>query len=394
MNKQKEIVILNFTSKRVNNIPPYIFSQINIKKKELKNKGIDIIDLGMGDPDLDTPQPIVNKLIREMATPKNFKYSSYSGCLEFRESVSSFYKKQYNVDLNPHTEILTLIGSKEGISNLIPTLVDPGKYVLIPDPSYGVYRTATLLANGKPYSMPITKENNYKPELEKIPEDVKKSTKLMFLNYPSNPTATVVDLPFFQNTINFAKRNKIPIAHDFAYNMISFVDPAPSILQAKGAKDIAVEFGSLSKSYNMTGWRLGYVVGNEKIIKSLATVKSNTDTSQFLPIQKAGAYALKMDQSIVNKNIEIYKKRMKLVVNGLKSLGIKVTPSEGSFFVWFSIPANYSAVSFTNKVLEECGVVITPGSAFGISGEGYARISLTHSIAILEEALKRLEKIL
>lgn len=385
---------MEFTSQKIKDIPPYIFSEINKKKAELKKKGIDVIDLGIGDPDLPTPQPIIDKLIEEMKDQRNFKYSNYNGCIEFREAVANFYKQQYGVNLNPETEVLTLIGSKEGIANLVPTLVDPGRYVLTPDPSYGVYRMAAHLADCKSYSMPITDENNYKPELEELPEDIKKQAGLMFLNYPSNPTAAMVDNSFFQEAIDFAKRNRIPIAHDFAYNMISFNQPAPSILQAKEAKDIAVEFGSLSKSYNMTGWRIGYVVGNSEIINALATIKSNTDTSQFLPIQKAGAYALEMNQTVVNENIEIYRRRMETFVKGLNSLGIDVTPPDGSFFVWFPVPDNYSSGTFASEVLEKCGVVITPGSAFGPSGEGYARASLTHSVERLKEVIERLKEVL
>lgn len=385
---------MSFTSQKIKDIPPYIFSEINKKKAELKNKGVDVIDLGIGDPDLSTPQPIIDQLIKEMGNQQNFKYSTYSGCLEFREAVSSFYKKQYGVDLDPETEILTLIGSKEGIANLVPTLVDPGDYVLAPDPSYGVYRMATHLAGGRTHSMPITEENNFKPELDVLPDDIIKKARLMFLNYPSNPTSAMVDLSFFNKAVQFGKEHNIPIAHDFAYNMISFQEPAPSILQAEGAKDIAIEFGSLSKSYNMTGWRIGYAVGNKEIINSLSVIKSNTDTSQFLPIQKAAAYALNMDQSIVSENVEIYRERMHTFVNGLNALGFNVTPPDGSFFVWFPVPKGFTSGSFASEVLEKCGVVVTPGSAFGSSGEGYARVSLTHSVERLKEVIERLKKIL
>lgn len=385
---------MSFISQKVKIIPPYIFSEINRKKTEMKDKGIDVIDLGIGDPDLSTPQPIIDKLIDEMQDQRNFKYSNYSGCLEFREAVSSHYQKQYGVVLDPETEVLTLIGSKEGIANLVPTLVDPGNYVLVPNPSYGVYRMAAQLAGSHAYSMPINKENNFKPELNTLPDYIKKQAQLMFLNYPSNPTSAIVGLEFFNEAVQFAKENKIPIAHDFAYNKITFKEPAPSILEADGAKDTAIEFGSLSKSYNMTGWRIGYAVGNKEIIRALSTIKSNTDTSQFLPIQKAAAYALNMDQTIVNKNVEIYCNRMNTFVEGLNSLGFDVIPPDGSFFVWFPVLKNYTSESFTNEVLEQCGVVLTPGSAFGSSGEGYVRASLTHSVERLEEVIDRFRRIL
>lgn len=385
---------MGFTSQKIKDIPPYIFSEINKKKAELKDKGVDVIDLGIGDPDLSTPQPIIDELIKEMGDQQNFKYSNYSGCIEFREAVASYYKKQYDVGLDPETEILTLIGSKEGIANLVPTVVNPGEYVLVPDPSYGVYRMAAHLADAQSYSMPITEENNFKPELEKLPDDIKKQASLMFLNYPSNPTAAMVDLDFFNKAVAFGKENSIPIAHDFAYNTVSFNDPAPSMMQAEGAKDIAVEFGSLSKSYNMTGWRIGYVVGNKEIIKGLSVIKSNTDTSQFLPVQKAAAFALNMDQSVVTENVEIYRERMNAFVEGLSKLGLDVTPPDGSFFVWFPVPKGYTSGTFASEVLEKCGVVVTPGSAFGTSGEGYARVSLTHSVERLQEVIDRLKKVL
>ena len=385
---------MGFTSQKIKDIPPYIFSEINKKKAELKDKGVDVIDLGIGDPDLSTPQPIIDELIKEMGDQQNFKYSNYSGCIEFREAVASYYKKQYDVDLDPETEILTLIGSKEGIANLVPTVVNPGEYVLVPDPSYGVYRMAAHLADAQSYSMPITEENNFKPELEKLPDDIKKQASLMFLNYPSNPTAAMVDLDFFNKAVAFGKENSIPIAHDFAYNTVSFNEPAPSMMQAEGAKDIAVEFGSLSKSYNMTGWRIGYVVGNKEIIKGLSVIKSNTDTSQFLPVQKAAAFALNMDQSVVTENVEIYRERMNAFVDGLSKLGFDVTPPDGSFFVWFPVPKGYTSGTFASEVLEKCGVVVTPGSAFGTSGEGYARVSLTHSVERLQEVIDRLKKVL
>lgn len=385
---------MGFTSQKIKDIPPYIFSEINKKKAELKNKGVDVIDLGIGDPDLSTPKPIIDELIKEMGDQQNFKYSNYSGCIEFREAVASYYKKQYDVDLDPETEILTLIGSKEGIANLVPTVVNPGEYVLVPDPSYGVYRMAAHLADAQTYSMPITEENNFTPELEKLPDDIKKQASLMFLNYPSNPTAAMVDLEFFNKAVAFGKENSIPIAHDFAYNTVSFNEPAPSMMQAEGAKDIAVEFGSLSKSYNMTGWRIGYVVGNKEIIKGLSVIKSNTDTSQFLPVQKAAAFALNMNQSVVTENVEIYRERMNAFVEGLSKLGFDVTPPDGSFFVWFPVPKGYTSGTFASEVLEKCGVVVTPGSAFGTCGEGYARVSLTHSVERLQEVIDRLKKVL
>lgn len=384
---------MSFTSNRVSEVPPYVFSEINRKKAQLKQSGVDVIDLGIGDPDLPTPQPVVDRLIKEMGDPMNFKYSNYSGCLEFRKAVSSFYKKQYDVSLDPETEVLALIGSKEGIAHLVLALIDAGDYVLTPDPSYGVYRMATILAGGCFHNMPLAEQNHFKPDFSALPKEIKQKAKLMFLNYPGNPTAATADLAFFKEAIQFAKENEIPIAHDFAYNTITFEDhAAPSILQADGAKDMAVEFGSLSKSYNMTGWRIGYVVGNKEIIHSLSVVKSNTDTSQFLPIQKAAAFALSMDQTQVKENVEVYRGRMLAVVDGLKSIGIPVGQPKGTFYVWAPVPEGYSSGTFAADILECAGVVVTPGAAFGPSGEGYFRISLTHPVDRLKEAIERIQK--
>lgn len=261
---------LRFQSKRVAQIPPYLFAEINKKKAALIQSGVDVIDLGIGDPDLPTPPHIVDKLIEEMQDPKNLKYPSFVGCAEFRQAVANFYKRQYDVELDPDTEVLALIGSKEGLAHLIPTLIDPGDTVLIPDRGYPVYRMATYLANGQDYYMPLKQENNYEPQFDLIPEDIRQKAKLMFLNYPGNPTSATVDLEFFDRAVSFARKHQIPIGHDSAYNMITFDGyKAPSILEAAGAKEIAVEFGSLSKTYNMTGWRIGYIVGNKDIIKSL-----------------------------------------------------------------------------------------------------------------------------
>lgn len=355
--------------------------------------GVDIIDLGIGDPDLPTPAHIVNKLVEEMQDAKNFKYPSFIGIKEFRQAVADFYSRQYGVELDPETEVLALIGSKEGIAHLVPTLIDPGDYVLIPDPSYPVYRMATLLANGNYHNMPLTKGNNFEPDFSAIPAEILKQSRLMFLNYPGNPTAATVNLSFFKEAVEFAKKNAIPIAHDSAYNLVTFEDyKAPSILQIEGAKEIAVEFGSLSKTYNMTGWRIGFVVGNREMIKALSVLKSNTDTGQFTPIQKAAAYALNSDQSCVTKHNQIYKERMVAMLEGLKSIGVEVDPPKGSFFIWAPVPKGYTSSEFVTSVLEQTGVILTPGTAFGPSGEGYFRVSLSVPTERLFEAVDRIKQ--
>ncbi|MER2089712.1 MAG: LL-diaminopimelate aminotransferase, partial [Sporosarcina sp.] len=378
---------MNYQSNRMGQIPPYLFAEINKKKAAMIESGIDIIDLGIGDPDLPTPSHIVEKLMEEVQNPKNFKYPSFVGCVEFRQAVADFYARQYGVDLDPETEVLALIGSKEGIAHLIPTLIDPGDYVLIPDPSYPVYRMATLLANGQYYHMPLLKENNFEPDFSIIPPEIIERSKLMFLNYPGNPTAATVDIEFFNKAVDFARRYNIPIAHDSAYNMVTFSTyKAPSILEVEGSKDISVEFGSFSKTYNMTGLRIGYVVGNKQIIKALSVLKSNTDTGQFTPIQKAAAFALNSDQSCVVNHNNIYKERMAAMLEGLESIGIKVDPPKASFFIWAPVPEGYTSTEFVTNVLEQTGVILTPGNAFGPSGEGYFRISLSVPNGRLYEA--------
>ncbi|WHX98640.1 LL-diaminopimelate aminotransferase [Neobacillus sp. DY30] len=384
---------MNYQSNRIDQIPPYLFAEINKKKAAMIEAGVDIIDLGIGDPDLPTPKHIVDKLTEELQDPKNLKYPSFVGCTEFKTAVAEFYYRQYGVELNPETEVLALIGSKEGIAHLVPTLVDPGDYVLIPDPSYPVYRMATLLANGQYYHMPLSKENNFEPDFKAIPKEILKCSKLMFLNYPGNPTAATVDVEFFHRAVTFARNHNIPIAHDSAYNMVTFDSyKAPSILEIEGSKEISVEFGSLSKTYNMTGFRIGYVAGNSKIIKALSILKSNTDTGQLTPIQKAAAFALTSDQSCITKHNQIYKERMTAMLEGLKSIGVEVDPPKGSFFIWAPVPKGYTSTEFVTNVLEQTGVILTPGNAFGPSGEGFFRVSLSVPTERLNEAVNRIKQ--
>ena len=382
-----------YQSKRVAQIPPYVFAEMNKKKEQMIKSGIDVIDLGIGDPDLPTPRPIVEKLIEGMQDPGNLKYPSFVGCMEFRKAVSDYYKRQFDVDLDPETEVLALIGSKEGIAHLIPALVDPGDVVLVPDPSYPVYRMATEIAGGQPYGMTLTEEHRFEPQFHTIPRETAERAKLMFLNYPGNPTAATVDLDCFGRAVSFARKHDIAIAHDSAYSMVTFDGyKAPSILQVEGAKEIAVEFGSLSKTYNMTGWRIGYVVGNKHIIKSLSVIKSNMDSGQFTPIQKAAAFALNGDQSSILTHNRIYRDRMNVVLDGLSAIGIKAQAPRGSFFIWARVPTGYTSAEFAGRVLEHAGVILTPGSAFGQAGEGYFRISVSVPNHRLDEAMKRIKQ--
>ncbi|WP_028784504.1 LL-diaminopimelate aminotransferase [Thalassobacillus devorans] len=377
---------------RVTSLPPYLFSIFQQKKRELEAKGVDVIDLGIGAPDLPTPSFIIDRLAAEVQKPENHLYSSYNGCREFRQAVADFYKKTYQVELDPEAEVLALIGSKEGIAHMAMTVLNPGDTALIPDPGYPVYRSAVHLAGGKPAYLPLDADNGYQPAFHKVAEDTWDAATMMFLNYPGNPTAATVDDSTFDQAISLARKHKLALLHDAAYSAVTFGGyQAPSILQSDGAKEVAVEFGSLSKSFNMTGWRIGYAVGNKELIKGLSIVKSNTDTSQFLPVQKAGATALRSDFSAVKRNVAIYEKRMTIMLDALRSLGIEVSKPRGTFFIWAPVPSGFTSASFAEKVLEEAGVIITPGIAFGPSGDDYFRVSLSVDTKRLQEAAARMK---
>jgi LL-diaminopimelate aminotransferase len=378
----------------VQTMPPYLFSQFQRKKEELIKKGVDVIDLGIGAPDLPPPSFVVEKLKEELNEPTNYTYSPYAGCKEYREAVALFYEREYGVQLDPDTEVLALIGSKEGIVHLLQAMLNPGDMVLIPDPGYPVYRTAVHFARGKSVYLPLDAENGYVPLFSKLPLTIYEDAKIMFLNYPSNPTTATVGMDTFAKAVSLAKKHRIFIAHDSAYSFVTFQRfKAPSILQVNGAKEVAVEFGSLSKSYNMAGCRVGYIVGNKDMIKALSIIKSNTDTCQFLPIQKAAAAALTSDHHSVQENNRIYEQRMNMMVDALQALGIQVQRPKATFFLWIPVFKGYSSEQFAAKLLEDAGVIVTPGTAFGPSGEGYVRVSLSAPIERLQQAMERWKQI-
>jgi LL-diaminopimelate aminotransferase len=378
----------------IRSMPPYLFSVFQQKKEELMKKGVDVIDLGIGAPDLPPPAFVVEKLKEELDNPKNFTYSPYAGCREYREAVALFYKREYGVELDPDTEVLALIGSKEGIVHLLQAILHPGETVLVPDPGYPVYSTAVHLARGKSVRLPLDSENGYKPIFSSVPSGIYRDAKLMFLNYPSNPTAATVEIDTFAEAVSIAKQYRIFIAHDSAYSFVTFQGfKAPSILQVDGAKEVAVEFGSLSKNYNMAGCRIGYIVGNRNMIKALSVIKSNIDTCQFIPVQKAAAAALTSDHEAVKENNRIYEQRMNMMVKALRSLGINVHPPKATFFLWMPVLKEYSSEQFATKLLEEAGVIVTPGTAFGPSGEGYVRLSLSVSMERLQQVADRLKQV-
>jgi len=379
-------------SQRLQQLPPYLFAELDRLKEEAMDKGIDVIDLGVGDPDIPTPAHIVEKLKNAAENPANHRYPSYVGMLSFRQAVAEWYEKRFKVKLDAKKEILSLIGSKEGIAHLPLAFINPGDIALVPSPAYPVYHIGTLFAGGQSYFMPLLEENNFLPDLDKIPSDVARQAKVMFLNYPNNPTAAVAEADFFERVVFFAKKYEVIICHDAAYTEMYFDNYKPiSFLNIPGAKEVGIEFHSLSKTYNMTGWRIGFAVGNESVIKGLGKVKSNIDSGVFQAVQEAGITALKSDEAVVERNRKIFQERRDLMVEGLRQIGLKVDPPKATFYLWTKVPQGYSSTEFSQFLLKEAGIVVTPGNGFGDPGEGYIRMALTISKERLSEALARLK---
>src|SRR4030066_2574271 len=334
-------------AQRIETIPPYLFAEIDKKKEEAIKKGVDIINLGIGDPDQPTPNNIIEKLRESVKDPKTHDYPPYAGTAEFRQAVASWYKNRFRVDLDPDKEVMALIGSKEGIAHIFLAFIDPGDFSLIPDPGYPVYKTGTLFANGFPYSMPLLEENGFLPDLEEIDEEIAQKAKLMFINYPNNPTAAVANKDFFEKVVKFAKKYDILVCHDFAYSEMTFDNyKTNSFLEVDGAKEVGIEFHSLSKTYNMTGWRLGFAVGNKEIISALGKVKSNLDSGVFEVIQEAGIEALTCDQSIVADIRKVYQERRDVLAAGLNSLGIEFEMPKATFYVWLRTPKGFTSADY------------------------------------------------
>ncbi len=380
-------------AERLKKLPPYLFKELDRKKTELKARGVDIIDLGVGDPDLPTPDHIIEAMKDAVENPGNHRYPSYSGMNGLKDAVSEWFERRFGVKVSPETEVVSLIGSKEGLAHLPLAFIDPGDVALIPSPAYPVYHIATMFAGGESFFMPLKKENGFLPDLEAIPPEVTQHGKLMFLNYPNNPTSAVADRGFFERVVKFAKKNHMLVAHDAAYTEVAFDGyRPPSFLEVDGAKDVGIEFHSLSKTYNMTGWRIGFAVGNKALIEGLGAIKSNIDSGVFQAIQVAGFKALTHDQSCVKKMVEVYTRRRDLMVNGLKEIGFEVDPPKATFYLWIKTPKGYTSAQLTTKLLEK-GVVVTPGNGFGEPGEGYVRIALTQKRSRLDEAIQRMKNI-
>ena len=383
-------------SKRLKKLPPYLFAEIDKIIKEKRGKGLDVISLGIGDPDIETDPEIVEALIKEAKNPVNHRYPSSYGLKEFNEAAARFYKKRFDVDIDPETEVIPIFGAKEGIANIAYTFIDPGDYVIVPDPSYLVYKIGTSFAGGIPFSVPLKEENGFLIDLNDIDSDIANKSKLMHFNYPNNPTSAICDLEFFDEVVDFANEYNILICHDNAYSDI-FSDKKYiplSFLNAGGAKEVGIEFYSLSKSYNMTGWRLGFAIGNKNVIKSLGKYKTNVDSGIFNAVQYAGICALDNYEKYVKKNNAIYNIRRQKVWSCLDKIGIKYYKSENTIYIWSRVPEGQTSASFSKLLLDRANVVVTPGNAFGERGEGFFRISLTIADERLEEAIDRINQLI
>ncbi len=380
-------------SERLKSIPPYLFAEIDAIIRKKKEQGFDVISLGIGDPDTQTPNPIIEELCKEARNKENHRYPSSYGLKALKVAAATFYKKRFDIEIDPESEVLTLWGSKEGIANIAYTFINPGDTVLVPDPSYPVYKIGTMFAGGSTYTMPLTEENKFLIDLENIDREVAIKAKLMHVNYPSNPTSAICDLDFFNKLVDFATEYKILICHDNAYGDIYAEQKYKpvSFLNAKGSKETGIEFYSLSKSFNMTGWRISFAVGNSAALASLGKYKSNVDSGVFNAVQYAAAAALDNYEEYIDYNNEIYNRRRQKVWELLDKMGLKYYKSSNTIYVWTKVPEGYSSASFAKLLLDKTNVVVTPGSAYGKYGEGYFRISLTISDSRLEEALDRIK---
>lgn len=382
-------------AQRIAHVPPYLFAEIDQKRAAAAARGVDVISLGIGDPDLPTPQFVIDRMQEAVANPQFHRYPDYEGSLAFRQAACEYYQRRWGAAFDPESQVMALIGSKEGLAHLIWAYIDPGDVALVPDPAYPVYRTHTLLAGGEPYPLPLVRENGFLPDLRAIPEEVARRAKLLFINYPNNPTGAVAPLSFYEEAVAFCRKYDILLVSDNAYSEITFDGyQAPSVFSVPGASEVAVEFWSLSKPFNMTGWRIAFAIGSKEAISALGIIKTNTDSGQFTAIQEAAIAALtspEADRFVVELN-QVYQRRRDLAVAGLRAIGLDALPMKGSFYLWVPVPAGHTSASFATLLLEQAGVVVTPGAAYGQYGEGYIRISLCVKEDRLKEALRRIQK--
>lgn len=379
------------TARRIENLPPYLFVAISRKIAEKRAHGEDVISLAVGDPDIPTPRHIIARLCQAAQDPLNHRYPESEGLPEFRRAIAQWYERRFSVTLDPDREVLPLIGAKEGIGHIALCFIDPGDIALVPDPAYPVYSIGTMFAGGSSHYMPLTEDNDFLPDLDRIPGGIARKAKILWINYPNNPTAAVAELEFFERVIAFAQKYDIAVCHDGPYTEVAFDGYRPvSFLQAAGAREAGVEFHSLSKSYNMTGWRVGMVVGNAGIIDTLRRVKSNLDSGIPQAIQHAAIEALTGPQDCVSEHNAIYQRRRDRLLQTLSQIGLKAKSPRASLYIWARVPDGYTSLEFATSLLDEAGVVVTPGTSYGKHGEGYIRLSLTIPDERLEEALARL----
>ena len=380
-------------AKRIENLPPYLFVEISRKIAEKRARGEDVVSFAIGDPDIPTPEHIVEQLCRAARDAVNHRYPETDGLPRLRQAISTWYQRRFGLSFDPDKEVLPLIGSKDGIGHIALCFIDPGDRALVPDPGYPVYAIGTMFAGGEPYFLPLTEDNDFLPDLDSVPVEIAQKAKLLWINYPNNPTAAVADLDFFEKVVVFAKKYELAVCHDAPYTEVAFDGyRPPSFLQARGAKEVGVEFHSLSKSYNMTGWRIGMVVGNDGIVNALMRVKSNLDSGIPQAIQHAGIEALLGEQDCIDHHNAVYQRRRDLVVSALTKVGLKVKTPRASLYVWAKIPDGYTSLDFCSKLLDEASVVVTPGSGYGKYGEGYVRLSLTTPDDRIDEGLSRIVK--
>ncbi len=377
-------------ARRIESLPPYLFVEITKKIAEKRAKGEDVVSFGIGDPDIPTPPHIIDKLCQAAKDPANHRYPESEGLPELRRAIAEWYQKRFGVSLDPEKEVLPLIGAKEGIAHIALCFIDPGDTALVPDPGYPVYSVGTMFAGGESYFLPLTEENGFLPDLEKVPQEVARRARLLWLNYPNNPTAAVAELDFFERAVHFAKKYDIAICHDGPYSDVAFDGYRPvSFMQAPGARDVGVEFHSLSKTYNMTGWRVGMVVGNAHIIDALTRVKSNLDSGIPQAIQYAAITALRGPDDCIKEHNATYQRRRDLMLDTLGKMGLKAKPPKASLYIWAKIPQGFTSIEYTAKLLDEAGVVVTPGVGYGKAGEGYIRVSMTTTDHLLQQGLAR-----
>jgi LL-diaminopimelate aminotransferase len=377
-------------AERIRTLPPYLFAEIDRLKREVAARGVDLINLGIGDPDTPTPAHIVERLRAAAGEPANHRYPDYEGLPAFRQAAAGWIERRHGVRLDPATEVVSLIGSKEGIANMAVAFVDPGDIVLVPDPGYPVYHVGAAFNGATTYRLPLRRENGFLPDLGAIPDEVARRAKLLWLNYPNNPTAAVAPRTFFADAIRFAERHGIIICHDAAYAELYFGERPPSILEIPGGRELAIEFHSLSKTFSMTGWRIGFAVGHPELIAGLGKVKTNVDSGIFQAVQEAGIAALSGDPAVVDRLRAMYRERRDVLVTGLEKAGLPCEPPRGTFYVWVPVPRGLTSAGLATRCLTEAGVVVTPGNGFGDAGEGYIRLTLCSPSDRLREAAERL----